>query len=279
MKYLNSLVNQFSMIQITDVIDILVISFIIYKIIVLVKETRAEQLLKGFVVLLIFARLASLLNLYAVNWLISNLFTVGFVLIIVVFQPELRRAFERIGRSNKTLRSFFRNNREKQENTSAREIASAVASLSRQKIGALIVMENQTGLGEIIETGTLIDGVVSSELLINIFIPNTPLHDGAVIINEDKIRAAGCFLPLTSDNSLSKELGTRHRAGIGISERSDALVIIVSEETGTVSIARNGEISRRIDDEALKKILNDYYEQNAMRGVFGAREDQDEVEK
>lgn len=161
------------------------------------------------------------------------------------------------------------------------EIVAAVQSLSRQKIGALIVIEQETGLNEIIETGTMLDADISSELLINIFIPNTPLHDGAVVIRGEKIRAAACFLPLTDNKNLSKELGTRHRAGLGVSERSDAKVIIVSEETGAVSIASNGEISRYIDDKTLETILNKIFnkEESGLFGLWGGAKDEHTEEK
>ncbi|NLW52499.1 MAG: TIGR00159 family protein [Tissierellia bacterium] len=253
MKFLNELRLAISTVQIKDVIDILVISYFIYKLIMLVKETRAEQLIKGFIGVLIIAGISSALNLYTLNWVISNIFTVGMILIIVVFQPELRRAFEKLGRSNKLL--SFTKIKGEQSTFKTEEITSAIASLSRQKIGALIVIENTVGLSDIAETGTFINGSVSSELLINIFIPNTPLHDGAVIIKDDKIVAAGCFLPLTNDTTLSKELGTRHRAAIGMSEKSDAFIIVVSEETGIISVVQDGIISRYMDSESLKDTL------------------------
>lgn len=254
MKFWNELTTLISTIRIADIVDILAITFIIYKLIMLVKETRAEQLLKGLFIILIFSKISSAFNLYTLNWVINNLFTVGIVLVIVVFQPELRRAFEKLGRSNKWLTNIVKIKGE-QSTYKADEITNAVASLSRQKIGALIVVERNVGLSDIAETGTYINGLVSSELLINLFIPNTPLHDGAVIIKDDKIVAAGCFLPLTSNMNLSKELGTRHRAAIGITEKSDAFVIIVSEETGIISTAQNSNISRHVDTETLRGML------------------------
>lgn len=253
MEFLNEMRVVFSTIELKDIIDILVISFAIYKLIQLVKETRAEQLLKGFIAILIFSRISAALNLYTVSWVINNILTVGMVLIIVVFQPELRRVFEKLGRSNSLL-SFSKIDNE-QANFKSEELTNAVASLARQKIGALIVIENKVGLSDIAESGTYINGKLSSELLINIFIPNTPLHDGAVIVNEDKIVAAGCFLPLTTDPSLSQEMGTRHRAALGMSEKSDAFIIVVSEETGIISIVENGIISRYMDAESLKQTL------------------------
>ncbi len=257
--FLNELKLIISTIKITDIVDILVMSYVIYKLISLVKETRAEQLLKGLFFVLIFARVAEVLNLYTVSWLINNILTAGLILIIVVFQPELRRVFEKLGRSNKLFTSLFKYKVEENRFKSD-EITNAVASLARQKIGALIVIENKVGLMDITETGTLINGEVTSELLINIFIPNTPLHDGAVIIKEDRIVSAGCFLPLTNNQSLSKDLGTRHRAALGISEKSDAFVIIVSEETGIISTAQNGVISRYVDAETLRDTLVNLFE-------------------
>ncbi|MGF0040528.1 diadenylate cyclase CdaA [Peptoniphilaceae bacterium SGI.131] len=259
MGFLNELKLIISTIKITDIVDILVMSYVIYKLISLVKETRAEQLLKGLFFVLIFARVAEVLNLYTVSWLINNILTAGLILIIVVFQPELRRVFEKLGRSNKLFTSLFKYKVEENRFKSD-EITNAVASLARQKIGALIVIENKVGLMDITETGTLINGEVTSELLINIFIPNTPLHDGAVIIKEDRIVSAGCFLPLTNNQSLSKDLGTRHRAALGISEKSDAFVIIVSEETGIISTAQNGVISRYVDAETLRDTLVNLFE-------------------
>ncbi len=268
MDFLETVQRLFTTFRVTDLIDILVIAVIIYYIILLVKETRAEQLIKGFFAILIVAQLSDWFNLYTVNWLISNLLTVGLILVIVVFQPELRRAFERLGRSQGWLLSFVNPPEDTEKIARVEEVTRASTSLSRQKIGALIVLEGTTGLNDIVETGTRIDGTVTAELLINIFIPNTPLHDGAVIIKDDTVRAAGAFLPLTENNNLARDLGTRHRAALGISERSDALVIIVSEETGQISVAEDGKISRRIDPETLKEILYRFYSEEESRGFM-----------
>lgn len=268
MDFFETIQRLFTTFRVTDLIDILVIAVIIYYIILLVKETRAEQLIKGFFAILIVAQLSDWFNLYTVNWLISNLLTVGLILVIVLFQPELRRAFERLGRSQGWLLSFVNPSEDIENRERVEEVTRATNSLSRQKIGALIVLEGTTGLNDIVETGTRIDGAVTAELLINIFIPNTPLHDGAVIIKDDSIRAAGAFLPLTENNNLARDLGTRHRAALGISERSDAMVIIVSEETGQVSVAEDGKISRRIDAETLKEILYRFYSEEESRGFL-----------
>ncbi len=255
MQYIKEL---FINIRIKDIIDILIVAVMFYKIFSLIKETRAEQLIKGIIAFFVFAKLSGILKLYTVNWLMENAMTVGVIAILIMFQPELRRGLEYLGRSRFFTKSLLEI-RSENMNKKVDEIVNATASLSRQKIGALMVLEREIGLNDIVETGTEINGLVSSDLLINIFIPNTPLHDGAVVIKDDTIKAAACFLPLTENMNLSRELGTRHRAALGISERSDALALIVSEETGAISIAENGEISRYIDIKTLKQILTNMY--------------------
>ena len=257
MEFLSRL---FSEIRIGDIVDILIVAAVFYKLFTLIRETRAEQLLKGIFAIFIIEKISGegWLELYTINWILKNTMTVGVIAILIVFQPELRRGLEYIGRSRFFTKSFLEIKGESLSKT-VEEIVEACASLSRQKIGALIVLERETGLNEITDTGTKINGRVSSNLLINIFIPNTPLHDGAVIIKEDTIKAAACFLPLTENTNISKELGTRHRAALGISERSDSLSIIVSEETGSISIAENGTIARHLDSKTLKQILTDMY--------------------
>lgn len=252
---MNNLINN---IRINDIVDILIVALLFYKLFMLIKETRAEQLTKGIFALFVFTKVSEWLELYTINWILKQVMTIGSLAILIMFQPELRRALEHLGRSRIFTKSFFSMEEDKTESL-ADELVDAIASLSRQKIGALIVFENKTGLSEIIETGTYIDGDISSGLLINIFIPNTPLHDGAVIIKGDKIKAAGCFLPLTDNQSLSRSLGTRHRAALGISERSDALTIVVSEETGAISTAENGKIARYLDIKTLRQIILDMY--------------------
>lgn len=255
---LQYITNVLTNLRVRDVIDILIVAIIFYKIFTLIKETRAEQLIKGIIFLLVLTKVTEWMKLFTINWILNNAMTLGAIAILVVFQPELRRGLEYLGRSSLFTKSLIEIRGESLSEV-VEEIIEAVASLSRQKIGALIVLERQTGLNEIADTGTNIEGFVSSDLLINIFIPNTPLHDGAVIIKEDKIKAAACFLPLTENNSLSKELGTRHRAALGISERSDSISIVVSEETGGISTAQNGEISRYLDIQTLRQILEDMY--------------------
>ncbi len=264
MQYLKDL---FLNIRVRDIFDILIVAAAFYKLFMLIRETRAEQLTKGIFVLFALTKLSEWLQFYTLNWILDTTMTVGVIAILIVFQPELRRALEYIGRSRFFTKSFVEIRGESLKEIFS-EIVDAVASLSRQKIGALIVIERETGLSEVAETGTKIEGKVSSDLLINIFIPNTPLHDGAVIIKDDTIKAAGCFLPLTDNTSLSKDLGTRHRAGLGISERSDCLAIVVSEETGSISIAENGSLARYLDTKTLEQILMDMYKPKEQQPSF-----------
>lgn len=259
---MNWISETLSILRIQDIIDITVAAVVIYWLFKLIRGTRAEQLAKGIVVLLILTKVSEILQIYMLNYLLKSMLTWGFLGLFIVFQPEIRRGLEFIGR-NSSLKKGILYPKGRDEST-IDEIVSAVASLSRQKIGALMVIERQTGLNEIIETGTPIYGELSSALLINIFIPNTPLHDGAVVINGDQIVSAACFLPLTEEKGLSKELGTRHRAAIGISEKSDAFAIIVSEETGSISIAEYGNINRHLDLSTLEQMLRGIYFPNAV---------------
>ncbi|MDW7670101.1 MAG: diadenylate cyclase CdaA [Bacillota bacterium] len=246
-------------IGIWDIVDMGIVAFVFYKLYMLIRETRAEQLIKGILVLLLVTPLSEVLQLHVINWILRNTMTVGLIALLIVFQPELRRALEYIGRTKFLTKSIADIEQEEIERL-VEEVGEAAGSLSRQKIGALMVIEKETGLNEVVETGTRIAGQVSRALLINIFIPNTPLHDGAVVIRKNKIMAAGCFLPLTENSSLNKELGTRHRAGLGITEKSDALVVIVSEETGAISIAENGKLTRYLDVDTLKKRIDSSFE-------------------
>lgn len=241
---------------IRDILDILIVAVVFYRLFLMLKQTRGEQLMKGIIILFLFAKItgSDFVRFYTINWLLEELLNLGAIAIIIVFQPELRRALENLGRSN-VWKQGFRSSGETAVERDVDEIVRACMSLSRQKIGALIVFEEKTGLGEIIETGTDIDASISMELLINIFIPNTPLHDGALIIRDGRILAAACILPLTENKELPRELGTRHRAAIGVTERSDAVSLIVSEETGAISVAERGKISRHLDESALRKEL------------------------
>lgn len=253
-----------------DVIDMAVIAYVFYKLFMLIRETRAEQLIKGIFVLIFATWASGFFRLYTVNWLLRNTMTVGVIALLIVFQPELRRALEFLGRGGIILGKPLNEALDKETKILIDEITSAVQSLAKKKTGALIVLERETGIGEFMETGTKIDAVVSSQLIQTIFATNTPLHDGAVIIREKRIASAGCVLPLTENQSLSKELGTRHRAGLGISEHSDAIAIIVSEETGVISTAKDGRLSRYLDAKTLKEMLTNLYkpQEHKYRGFL-----------
>lgn len=236
-----------------DVLDILVVAFFLNKLYQMLKNTRAASLVKGLLMLVAITFISKWLNLYVINWLLEKFMTILMFALPVVFQPELRRALEQIGRGKLFRRSTVLN--EIQVETMLEAVATTADDLSRRKIGALIVFERETGLGDYIETGIPIDGLISTALFENIFIPNTPLHDGAVIIRGDRIAAASCLLPLTEARNLSQELGTRHRAAIGLSEQTDALVLVVSEETGAISLARGGGLQRYLTHQDVKDLL------------------------
>ncbi len=242
-----------STIRITDILDILIVSYAFYRIFILINGTRATQVIKGILFVFIFAKLSGFLKLYTINWILNNAVTFGVFAGIVVFQPELRRILEYIGNNN--LLKASKNIDTNKNYIAMNEIIKASFALAEKKIGALIVLEKKTGLKDIVETGICLNSEVSYELLMNIFIPNTPLHDGAVIVRGASILAASCFLPLTDNNKISMELGTRHRAALGISEKSDCVVIVVSEETGFVSLCERGIITRDISKEDLLKYL------------------------
>jgi diadenylate cyclase len=238
---------------ITDIIDILLVAVVIYYLILLVRGTRAVQLLKGILIIVAVWILSKSFQLGTLQWLMSQAFNLGVFAILIIFQPELRRALEHLGSG-----LFFGRNRYGEEEIRKESIVGLVKTtqyLAKRRIGALMAVERKTGLSEYIETGTKLEAQISSELLINIFIPNTPLHDGAVIMSGNRIIAAGCYLPLSGNSDISKDLGTRHRAGIGLSEVSDAIVIIVSEETGQVSIAIGGSLMRDMSEEAIQQFL------------------------
>ena len=241
---------------IVAIAEIVIISFVVYKLIKLVSDTRAWQLLKGVVFLLLIAWIASLLELKTISYLLSGTFQILAFAIVVVFQDELKKILERVGNSN--LKYIFNEHSQNGKSNmivTIENIVSAVATLSKTNTGALIVIERDIKLGEIIATGVTINSRISKELLEQIFVPNTPLHDGAVVIREDCIMAASCILPLTSNVNLSKELGTRHRAAIGMSEISDCISVIVSEETGKISVTMEGKIRRGFDEESLTNFL------------------------
>lgn len=249
-------------ITVIDVLEILIIAFTLYHIIIWVKKTRAWMLVKGIIVLCIFCVIAIVLDMSAILWIFKNTIGVGITAIIIVFQPELRKALEQLGRKNYISSIIpFDDQKDKNERYSTRtinEIVRATFEMAKTKTGALIVIERDIDLNEYERTGIILDSVISSQLLINIFEHNTPLHDGAIIIRGNRIVAATCYLPLSDNMELSKDLGTRHRAGVGISEATDSITIIVSEETGKVSIASEGSLQRSVDGETLKEYLSKF---------------------
>ncbi len=247
---------QWPTISFINIIDILVVAALIYKLFLWIKGTRAVQLLKGIVVLLVATTISNWLGLNTINWILKNIRTMVVVAIPVVFQPELRRALERLGRGKFFARPLVFLGIEDTTRI-INEIIRAILVMAKNKMGALIVIERETGINDYIETGVKLDSVISAEFIINIFIPNSPLHDGAVIVRGDRIAAAGCFLPLTENPDLSKELGTRHRAAIGITEISDAITLVVSEETGTISVAHEGKLTRYLDEKTLREVLTE----------------------
>lgn len=234
-------------------IDILLVTFVIYKAIMIIRGTRAVQLIKGITVILAVWFLSGQLGLHTLRWIMSQAVIYGLLAIIIIFQPELRRALEQLGRGKFLSRSSSIDEQEVEK--AIDEIVKAAIYMGKRRIGALIAIERETGMNDYIETGIAVNGKLTSELLINIFIPNTPLHDGAVIIKNHQIMAAGCYLPLSEDPFISKELGTRHRAALGISEVTDSITLAVSEETGNISVTKNGELYRNLEETALKDLL------------------------
>ncbi|MDQ0203494.1 diadenylate cyclase CdaA [Pectinatus haikarae] len=250
-----------STIDALDVADIIIVAIILYKLYEMLRNTRAITLVKGIIVLLVLTIISDWLGLHVIYWLLQKTVTLLFVALPIVFQPELRRALEHIGQGRFFVRSALLDIHEARSLVS--EIDSAVMRMAQKKTGALIVIEREMGLDDIASNGIFIDGVVSAELLMNIFITNTPLHDGATIIRGKRIIASGCLLPLTDDRTLSTELGTRHRAAIGLSEQCDAVVVVVSEETGTISVAEHGRIYRHLDSDQLRQYLIPLFSQKS----------------
>lgn len=250
--------NLFVGFRLIDVLDIVIVAYLVYKILGFIQETRAQQLVRGLVVLGIVFFLSDFLKLYLLNWLLRNFVTMGFFALIVLFQPELRRGLEQLGRRN-IVSGQFRSLDKENAIEVVKEIVAAVDDFSATRTGALIVFERETMLNDIIETGTIVDARISVRLLGNLFYEGSPLHDGAVIIRGDRIHAASCVLPLTEKKNIGRNLGTRHRAGLGVSEVSDALVIVVSEETGVISVAENGNFRRFMDLKSVEKILLGVY--------------------
>ena len=243
----------------SDVAEIIILAFLIYHIMLWIKTTRAWALVKGFIVILVFLLLAFLFEMDTILWIAARIFNIGILAIVIVFQPELRRALEQLGQKNiiadiLTLDST-KEETEKFSDRTAEAIVKACVEMSKAKTGALIVIENSVPLGEYERTGITLDAQISSQLLINIFEHNTPLHDGAIIVRGNRVVSATCYLPLSDNMALSKELGTRHRAAVGISEVSDAMTIVVSEETGAISVSCQSELKRNVTAEVLREQL------------------------
>lgn len=256
----------------TDVVEMIILAFLLYQVLVWIKRTRAWSLLKGFLVLLIFIFLAWAFQMNTILWLARNVFSLGITALVIVFQPELRRALEQLGQQN-ILSSVFSFDNSKEDSArfsdkTVNELIKAVYEMAKVKTGALIVIEKNTPLHEYERTGITLDSVLSSQLLINIFEHNTPLHDGAIIVRGDRVVSATCYLPLSDNMFLSKELGTRHRAAVGISELSDSLTIVVSEETGKVSVASNGKLMRDLAEDELREQLTEAQNKSPDTGRF-----------
>jgi diadenylate cyclase len=237
-------------IRVWDVIDILLVAFILYRVFLLIKGTRAVQMVVGLGILLLVLIFSRWANLYTMNWLVQSFMTQIVIVILVLFQPELRRALAHMGES-----PIFSSLSPVESSKFLDEIVKAAVSLANRRIGALVVLERETDLRNIIEMGTEVDSKVSKELILSIFHPTSPLHDGAIIIQSGRVAAAGCFLPLTMSAAVSKDLGTRHRAAIGLTEETDGVVIVVSEERGTISLVLGGKINRDLDAVSLRRSL------------------------
>ncbi len=258
MQFLDVLSKYIQIIRINDLIDIVIVSFLVYYLIKLIRETRAMQLFKGLLFIFAVFLISSILKLTALNYILASTIQIGLFALVVIFQPELRNMLERLGRFNvlSNIISSSDDEKIKQTETAINAVASAAGNMSRTKTGALMVLERETKLGEYLSTGTLLNADISDRLLINIFVHNTPLHDGAVIIRGDKIITAACVLPLSANTNISPDLGTRHRAALGLSETTDSVVVVVSEETGKISIAMNGTLTRNLTQEGLVKVLS-----------------------
>ena len=246
--------NQFRTISFIDILDILIVAYIIYRVMKLLKDTSAERLIKGIIILVGIMLLASMLHLTMISWLLQQALNVGLFAIVVVFQPELRRLLEQIGKGNFS-RLIVPADAPDEVESMITATVSACADMSRTKTGALIVFERRERLGEIISTGTMVDAAPSAELIKNIFFKNSPLHDGAMIVRAGRVCAAGCVLPLSGNQSLSRDLGTRHRAAVGMSESADSVLVVVSEETGSISVAISGMLKRHLSPDMLRKLL------------------------
>ncbi len=266
----NVLWNVFNRPTVADLVDIFIVAFLLYELLMLTRQTRASAVLKGLAVLVLASWISDMLGLTALNWILLNVVNNGAVVLVILFQPELRKALEQIGRS--AIRDTSRLSNAQECKHVVRELSNCMFQLSRRRVGALIVVEQRIGLKDVIETGTLMDSEISAALLENIFEPNTPLHDGAVVLRGNRIMAAACFLTLSEDSGISRELGTRHRAALGITETTDAITFIVSEETGIISVAREGKLVRHLDRVSLENILTSLYHEKETGLWFTLRE-------
>lgn len=251
----------FDTIHLKDMLDIAIVAYLIYKLIKIIRETRAQQLIKGILVFIVLLWISDILKLETLNYILRYTIQYGFFVVLVVFQPELRRTLDKVGRTKLGKFNIFKFSGEENNKKTTDTIDAVIASckyFSETKTGALIAFERQTKLGDIIKTGTIIDSEPSMQMICNVFFPNSPLHDGAMIIRNNRLYAAGCFLTLSENQNISLQLGTRHRAGLGLSENSDSVVIIVSEETGKISLAIDGVLKRNLSIESLKIALPKY---------------------
>lgn len=267
LNYLNSFWTSISTLYISlfeqpdwrNFLDIAIIAFLVYQLIRLLLRTRASSVFKGIGVFIVFFWLSKMLELNVVNWALQQFINTGVIVLVIVFQPELRRALEQIGRSSIIAPSSSASREAKSSDECVTGLVQAMSNMSRKRIGALIVIERKTGLREFSDTGTHIDAEITAPLIENIFEPNTPLHDGATIIRNRRILASACILQLSDDPTISKELGTRHRAAIGVTETTDAIALIVSEETGIISMAKGGKLTRYLDAKALTQLLSELF--------------------
>ena len=273
----NMIWNLTHRIRITDLVDILIVAVIIYELLLLTRHTRGSALLKGLFLLLLIALLSNLLGLVSLNWLLTAILQNGAIVLVVLFQPEFRKALERMGRS-KVFQKGTKKSLNEERDLIISEIIQTIMDLSKRRVGALSVFEQQTGLQDVVETGTRLNAEISAPLLENIFEPNTPLHDGAVVIRDNEVIAAACILPLAEASGVSRELGTRHRAAIGITENTDAIVLVVSEETGIVSLARDGQLTRPLTVKSLEEILSEIYTARESRVITFLKSLKEEAE-
>lgn len=263
-----------------NILDIAIVSVLVYQLIKALARTRANTVLKGVLIVILVTGLSELLQLNALSWLLLQMINIGSLLLVILFQPEIRRGLDQLGRSRWRVILGTPKDVKAAEKT-VQEITTALVNLSKRRVGALMVVERGTGLNDVVESGTRLDSEISQPLIENIFEPNTPLHDGAVVISGLRIAAAACILQLSDDNSISRELGTRHRAAIGISEATDAVVLIVSEETGIISVARGGRLTRHLDAKSLTTILTELFapaDTISLSSIFRRKEDGHEGE-